>query len=148
MGGAGRSLGDGGGCQDFALAGGEGPGAADLADDAGLDAGSVHALGHVADYLLGKLVGGSLGDVGRVGVVDVEGGSHDYVDSGGAGYSRQSQRIAGYADACGVHERRAAELLVEVRLVYGSLNVQQARVFSVGRVVVADVAEYLRRLGR
>jgi hypothetical protein len=81
----------------------------DLADDAGPHAGAGHALGELADQLIGKVVGRATVDerLGRVVGLVVPAAAHHDLQAGAACQAAQPLRIAADARHGEVHQRRA-----------------------------------------
>ena len=131
--------------QHLALVVGERPGAAHLADDAGLYAGAVHALHDVLDDLLHKLRLVALGHVRRMRRVHVERAAHHDLDAGGPGDSRQPHRIAADAHAGRLDDGAAAVLLEQVGLVDCQVHVLQAGHSLDPPEVVLPVRQRLQR---
>src|SRR5262249_29625984 len=127
-GGAGLALGDHGRPHDLLLVVRPRPGAADLADEAGADAGIAHAGGDVGDDLAGQVVHRAPVHVRGVGGRHVVAGPHHDVESGGAGDAGQGQRVAGEAPRRGIDHGPAPGVLEEEDLVPGDLLVGQTEV--------------------
>ena len=103
----------GGGAMDALLAGRE-PRlvGADLADDAGPDAGVPDSVGRLADELVGEVVDGPAVDrgLGRVVGVAVPAAAHDEVEAGRRREPDEPRRVAPDAGQRQVDQARAARL--------------------------------------